>query len=671
MAIDLNTIVNTKNVADLLNDEELSEIANKVLQGYEIDLESTKDWRDTTDRALDVAKQVMETKNFPFPNASNVKFPLITKAAIDFASRTYPELIQNGRLVKFVPRGADLQNKKRMRADNVEEFMAYQLLDSNDEWEEGTDHLLHMLPVLGTVFRKTYYDPIKRRPVSVVCAKDELVVNYFIKNLESARRITHSLHMYKNDIIERQRAGIFKLVDLDKIFTRHIEEGEQDELDESDDDLPVCILEQHCYFDLDNDGYQEPYIIVLHKETKQILRIKARFTVFDIKFNDKREVICIEPEQYFTDYHFLKSPDGGFYGLGLGALLLPINESINTLINQLIDAGKLSNTPGGFLGRGLKLKNGEMSFPMGVFKVVDTVPGSTIRDNIVPLPTKEPSPTLLHLLELLIGVGKDLSNRSDILEGKQPAQNVASTTILALIEQGMKVFNAIQKRLYRAFRSEFKKHYRLNRIFLSDKEYQNVLDRVAHVSEDFALDDSDIVPLADPSMSSDAQRLARAQALLQLPGVNEQQKVQQYLRALQFKEEEIQQLLQVQQQPDAAQQELQIKAQAEQLRAQNEMKRLQVLVKQLEVQSRDVDTRAKESDARIAKMMQDAENNRRKVDLAIQKSQQENALDVAKLQQDAGQSTNDMIVKLKALEVKLKEIEEKFGGTRGDIDNPV
>lgn len=629
MKLPLNTLANSVNIADELDDEELDKISAAVRKGYDIDVDSCQEWREITEKALDAAKQVMQTKNHPFPGASNVKYPLITKAAIDFAARTYPEIVQNNRVVRATVHGSDLDGAKQARAERVEEFMSYQLLEKNTEWEDGTDSLLHMLPVLGTIFRKTYYDVILKRPVSVVCESYDLVVNRNIKSLETARRITHVINLYKNEIVERIRAGIFSDVDLDKLTP----DVEDDMIDEQDEDAPLSLLEQHCYLDLDGDGYQEPYIVTVHEDSGTVLRIKPRYTIFNIEHNDAQEVVYIQPQHFFTDYHFIKNPDGGFYSLGLGALLLPINESINTLLNQLIDSGTLNNLQGGFIGRGLRLKGGEFRVKMGEWKILDAAGGSNIRENVVPLPTKEPSSTLFSLLGLLIDVGKDLSSANDALQGKQAATNVPATTMLALIEQGLKVFNAVQKRIYRSFKREYQKVFQLNAVYLRDDEYQTVLDQMVTVAEDFSTEDLDIAPLADPSMSSDAQRLTRAQALLALPGVDEKQKVLHYLRALQFSEAEIQQLVQAESQPDPAQQQMQIAAQEAAMKAQNEMKRLQILVEQLKVQSEDVETRRMEAEARVRKMEHDAQVNLAKIHIATAKASHQADLSVAELDQ--------------------------------------
>lgn len=616
------------NIAELLDEQELSRIAQQVVTGYDIDDASRADWKEVVDKAMDIAKQTMESKNTPWPNASNVKYPLITKAAIDFASRTFPEVVQNDRIVKPNVLGMDPDGAKNLRAERVAKFMSYQLLKLSDEWEESLDKSLHILPILGTVFKKVYYNTITGRPCSELCHPEKIVVNYNVQSLDSARRITHVLSFYMNDIIERMRAGIY--VDIDPEILS-VADGN----DVADVDAPIELLEQHCYLDLDDDGYKEPYIVIVHKASGKVLRIVNRFK--DVHLNDKKEVVRIDPIHYFVDFHFIKSPDGGFYSVGLGTLLYPLNAAINTLINQLIDSGTLNNNQSGFLGRGLRLKNGEFKLKLGEWRVLDAATGMNIQQNVVPLPTKEPSATLFQLLGLLIDIGKDLSSTNDALQGKQPAQNVAATTILTLVEQGMKVYNAITKRLFRSLKSEFQKIYEIDRQYLDEFDYLNVLDDPsADLLADFENKTMDVLPVADPNMSSDAQRLAKAQALVSLPTVDQYEASKYYLKALQFEDQQIEVLLPKPDPNAPPPPEVQkIGAEIEHLKAQAQSLMMDAQVKiakplaeeeKLKVQQAMTQAQIQESAARVMKMKQDAMNNTAKVRLAGAKADQEAAL---------------------------------------------
>lgn len=519
--IPFEKLKSSNNIVELLDDEQLAHIASVVIDGYEIDEDSRLEWKHTVDKAMEIAKQIQTKKDFPWPGAANIKMPIITRACIDYASRTLPEIIQNDRIVKAKVLGMD-DGRKQARADRVTKFMSYQLLHKSPDWENGVDSLLQTLPVLGTVFKKTYYSEIEKRIISEMCVPDRIVVNYNSTSLETARRITHVLTMYTNDIVERQHRGIFNddvdvesLKTADTMFT---DKQGQNAIDPSDQDMPIDILEQHCYFDLDGDGYKEPYVALVHKDSRQVLRIVQRFKKIE---RSGGKIARIEPEHYFTDYHFIKSPDGGFYSMGFGSLLLPMNTAINTLINQLIDAGTLSNTQGGFLGRGLRLKNGEFRVKMGQWKVLDAASGTKIADNVYPLPVREPSQTLFQLLGLMTQMAQDLSSTTDVLSGKQPAQNVSGNTISQLVEQGTKVFTAVNKRVYRGLKKEYQKIYELNHRNLSQKEYVNVLDdEEANVKADFEMDSIDILPVADPTLSSDQQRLQKALMIQQLQTVD-------------------------------------------------------------------------------------------------------------------------------------------------------
>lgn len=624
---DIKELRKSDNIAELLSEEELAKISSQVIKGYEVDIDSRGEWEETIDKAMDIAKQTIEKKNHPWPNSANVKYPLITQASIDFASRTFPEIVQNDKVVKVKVVGQDVNDEKHKRGRRVASFMSYQLLHVCKSWEEELDRMLHVLPVLGTVFKKTYFDPIKDCPQSELCNPKKIVVNHNVKSLEEARRITHQITFYSNDVVERIRAGLYRDVDLEKLM------GYSDyTVDEIEEDLPLELLEQHCYLDLDKDGYAEPYIVVLHKESGEILRIVNRFE--KIKYNSKDEVQSIIPEHYFTDFHFIKSPDGGFYSVGLGSLLYPINKAINTLINQLLDSGTINNMQGGFVGRGLRLRNGEFKFKMGEWKVLDSASGTNLAQNIFPVPTKEPSGTLFQLLGSLIEMGKDLSSVNDVLQGKQPAQNVPATTILTLVEQGMKVFNAVNKRIFRGLRKEFQKVYKINKKHLTQKEYIKVLDMPnANVKIDFEEELMDILPVADPNMASDAQRLVKAQALLSMPALDPYATTKYYLEALQVDDEKINELL-PQPDPNAPPppEALKIMAEVDKLQAQakallseaqvNSHKTILDATK-LELQERDTEARIDESAARIMKMKEDAINNNMKLDMVASKSEAE------------------------------------------------
>ena len=516
------------NIAELLGKEDLQTIGYQVAQDFDNDLLSRTQWEKRTEASLKLALQVAETKNFPWPNASNVKFPLITIAALQYHARSYPVLIDSDLPVKCRVIGDDKDGLRALRAARVEQHMSYQLLEEDEDWESEMDKVLITQPIVGCAFKKTYFDPIRKHNISENVLAKDLVVNYWTKSLETASRITHVLQMTKNEIYERVARGLWLEISDDKqqqsasILAGSGLQNLQDKIqgltppEPSDSSTPIEILEQHCHIDFDDDGYAEPYIVYVRKDNKQVARIVARYTKPDVEYNSKDVVLSIKAEQYFTKYPFVPSPDGGFYDLGFGVLLGPLNESINTIVNQLVDAGTMSNTAGGFLSRGVKLRGGSSSFNPMEWKPVDTT-GDDLRKGIVPLPVREPSQVLFTLLNLLINYGERIGGSVDILTGQNPGQNTPAETTRTMAEQGMKVFNGIFKRTHRSLKQEFRKLYRLNQIFVTDntKYFSNVENQGVILATDYNGPVTDVMPTADPSVTSDSQRIQQAMAIAQ------------------------------------------------------------------------------------------------------------------------------------------------------------
>jgi len=524
------------NIADDLDVETLNTIGTRVCDEYKIDDNSRSDWVTKTNQAMDMAMQVAKEKQFPWPKAANVIFPLMTTASVQFAARAYPAIVANRSVVKGVVIGEDEGEQavgqygqplmqsgpngpmpvwkeppgaKQLRADGIGEHMSWQLLDEMSEWEPETDQLLHILPIVGSDFRKTFFDPSKGRNVSLRVSALNLVINYNAKSLETAPRLTEIIKYYPLEIEEMFRSEVWKRPDVEFGFA----EGKDGQ--NSDPDAPHEFLEQHRYWDLDDDGYSEPYIVTVHKQTQKVVRIVARYDADGIKFNSHtHKIVKIDPIHYYTKYDFLPNPDGGIYGIGFGQLLRPINEAVNTTLNQLIDAGTLQNTGGGFIGKGLSMNAGSIRFQMGEYKVVNTT-GASVRDNIVPLNFPGPSGVLFNLLGTLIEAGKEVASIKDVLTGEQASPNTPATTTLAIIEQGLKVFTAIYKRVHRSLKSELNKLYRLNRIYGDEKSVYKVGDTWKTITKQDYILGSGVEPVSDPTMVSDMQRLGRAQFLMQ------------------------------------------------------------------------------------------------------------------------------------------------------------
>lgn len=515
----LGSMLESINIAEKLDKEDLIKIGAEAQAGLLLDEESVEEMFKAIDEWTKLAKQIAEPKTFPWPKASNVKYPLLSTAAMQFAARAYPSLVpSNGQLVKSRIIGKDPDGSKTKTAEAVSIFMSYQILNEMEGWEEDMDKLLIMLPIVGTVFKKTYWDSAREVNCSKLVLPKNLIVDYWTKNLRDAERITELIEINPRILAERVRSGMWIDPDLKEPTSSEASDRIQGPTPSKvDDTTPYLFAEQHTYLDLDDDGMKEPYVVTFHKVTGKVVRIVARYDEEGMHFNDDGELTRIDPIHYYTKFGFVPNPDGSFYDIGFGVLLGPINESVNTLINQLIDAGTLSNLQAGFLGKGLRLRMGETKFNPGEWKVVNST-GDDLKKQIVPLPAREPSKVLFELMGALITSGKELASVAEIFVGKMPGQNTPATTTMATIEQGMKVFTAVYKRIYRSLAEEFWKLYRLNGLYLNPQTYVEILD--AEVSpEDFNTDSHRIMPGADPTAISQTEKLMKAQGLMELMGV--------------------------------------------------------------------------------------------------------------------------------------------------------
>lgn len=526
MALDLSNLdilFQQSNLAEKLDAELLAKIGEQVVADFTYDLNSRKEWESMYQDWIKLATQVMEEKSFPWPKAANVKYPLLATSAMQFQARAYPTLVSGVNIVKARVIGEDPTGEKALRAERIGRHMSYQVLEEMENWDEEMDRACFILPIAGCVFKKVYYDPAKGHNVSELVLPKDLVVNYWTKTLENSPTKTHIIYMSKNKLKEFQLGGSFLNIDMKDAVNKSFDMEENARKNEGfdkparEDSAPLIILEQHRFWDLDEDGYEEPYIVTVEYSTGKVLRITPRFEKDGVKMeNDK--IIRIEAEEYFIKFTFIPNPDGGFYDLGFGALLGPLNETVNTLINQLLDAGTMSTLQAGFISKGVRTKVGDSVFKPGEWKVVQTS-GDDLKKGIYPLPARDPSNTLFELLGTIVESGQKLASVAEIFVGKMPGQNTPATTTMATIEQGMKVFTAIYKRIYRSLTKEFKRLYRLNKLYLpADAEF-NALDSLALQKtgmDDYRQDDSDIKPAADPNNVSEMLRLTKAQALMEL-----------------------------------------------------------------------------------------------------------------------------------------------------------
>lgn len=544
-AIPIETLLRSSNIVEHLSDDVVTAIGLGCYREYMIDKESRVEWEEKMEQAMKLALQVVEKKSFPWPDASNIKFPMVTISALQYHSRVYPALVNSEELVKVKVWGEDKDGVLEARAKRVEKHMSYQILEEDEDWEEGMDKVLITQSIIGCAFKKTYFDSIKKRNDSDFIPPQDIVVNYYTKDLKDASRITHVLEFSKNKIHERVVRGLFSKTDLGNPYKAQVTDKLTLAKDKSqgviqpvtDSDAPIRILEQHRYLDLDGDGYAEPYIVFIREDNKQVLRIVARYFREGIKYVGNK-IVYIEPEHYFTKFPFIPSPDGGFYDLGWGSLLGPLNESVNTLINQLVDSGTMANTAGGFLSRGVKIRGGNNSFAPLEWKQVDST-GDDLKKGIFPLPVREPSQTLFAMLKLLIDYGERIGGAVDVLVGVNPGQNTPAETSRNMAEQGQKILSGIYKRTYRALKEEFRKLYRLNQLYLDTQKESFVYGDYSVqkiLMSDYSSSGKTIVPSADPVIISDNLKVMQATAILDAahksPGYNLYEVNKRYLESL-------------------------------------------------------------------------------------------------------------------------------------------
>jgi chaperonin GroES len=502
----LAEILQAANVAELLTEDERTKIASRALDGYRLDDGSRDAWKKRTEAAMDLAMLLTEEKDYPFKGAANIKYPLLTTAALQFNARAYPAIVQTDRVAKVKVNGKDQDGAKQKRGDRVSEHLSWQLTTELPEWEEDTDRLLLIVAIPGCVFRKTYFDPALGRKASRLVTADRLVMNYKTRSLQDCPRISEEMWLYPYEIEERIRDGRF----LE--FTYGDAPPDDDEEGETDEDGPHKFIEQHRLLDLDGDGYDEPYIVTVHIETEKVCRIVPNFTMKTVRVTPDGKVASIRKQEFYTKYLFMPSPDGGAYGMGLGQLLLSTNEAINTTMNEMLDSGHLANIQGGFISALAGLKDRKITLQKGEFKVLQT--SLPANQAVLPVKFDGPSDVLFKLLGLLIEQGKEVSSVKDVLTGDTGGKVMQPTTTLALIEQGMKVFNAIFKRIHRAVKHELDLHARLNFEHLTPEKYNEFWDDQEEQFDpkaDYNMDDMNVSPVSDPTLSTQMQKLAQAQ----------------------------------------------------------------------------------------------------------------------------------------------------------------
>ena len=502
------------NLAEYMGEGELGSLAGELIGQYEQDLSSRKDWLDTYIKGLKILGIRYEERTEPWPGACGVFHPLLMESAVKFQSETIMETFPAMGPVKTKIIGKETQ-EKRDSAIRVADDMNYQLTEVMKEYRPEHERLLLSLALAGNAFKKVYFDPSLDRQTAVYIPAEDIIVPYGAPNLETADRVTHRMRKTKNELIKLQYAGFYRDVDLGEPM-RVMDEVEKQKAEDqgfsaSMDDR-FQLLEMHVnidlpgYPDVDKDnnetGIALPYVVTIEKGTGTILAIRRNWKEDD-KLKQKR--------QHFVHYGYI--PGFGFYYFGLIHLIGGHSKAATSLLRQLIDAGTLSNLPGGLKSRGLRIKGDDTPIAPGEWRDVD-VPSGAVRDNILPLPYKEPSQTLAMLMDKVVEEGRRFAAVSDLKISDMSAQAPVGTT-LAVLERVLKVMTAVQARVYYAMKQEFKLLAGIIRDN-TPEEYSyepEVGDRKAKKSD---YDDVDVIPVADPNAATMSQKVVQYQAVLQL-----------------------------------------------------------------------------------------------------------------------------------------------------------
>ena len=517
------------NIAQMIDDNTLLEVGHNVINGYEADKDSMHEWSDYVDKGKKLVKQEQHAKSTPWDGASNFKSPILMQAALKWSDRAASELLRQEDIVKTSVIGKDPDGEKEKQADRVSEYSNYQINIEMKEWRDEHEKILYTIPYDGTAFKKTFFDARLGRPVSSIIVAPNFVVSNKLDSIERMRRFSEVIELSKNEVIERENQGLW----IDTELALGAVSGEGGNEEQAEADKFTTFIEQQGYFDLDGDGYEEPYTIVVELTSKTVVRMIPRFEPSDILVsvsdspraiklseltedgslpNGNIEVVRIKPVQTITKYGFLRDPDGGFLDVGYSYILGALTMGINATTNQLVDAGTLANRSGGWLARGFRKKMGNSSFKPFEWKQT-SLSAQDLQSGIMPLPTKEPSPTLFTLMQFMIQSSQELSASADLT--KALGANAPATTTLALVQEQQQSASAIILRVYRSMTSEFRKIFQLNSKFLDPIEYQEVLDDPqANFEQDFNLRKMSVVPVANPEISSKIQRIQQAEAEL-------------------------------------------------------------------------------------------------------------------------------------------------------------
>jgi len=508
------------NLAEHLPDNVLGPLGSNLYQQYQDYKTSRKDWEQSYKEGLDLLGFKYDNRTEPFQGASGATHPVLAEAVTQFQALAYKELLPADGPVRTQILGLSTPEKEQ-QSQRVKDFMNYQIMDQMKDYEPDFDQMLFYLPLAGSSFKKVYYDEVDQQAVSKFVPADDLIVPYSATSLDDAESIIHVVKISENDLRKQQVAGFYKDIELKPSTTTESEvqqkERELEGQTKNREEDIFNILEFHTNLDLEGfedvgedgepTGIKLPYIVTLEENSREILSIRRNYEANDVK----RKKI-----QYFVHFKFL--PGLGFYGFGLIHMIGGLSRTATTALRQLIDAGTLSNLPAGFKQRGIRIRDDAQSIQPGEFRDVDA-PGGNIRDAFMMLPFKEPSQTLLALMGVVVQAGQRFASIADLQVGEGNQQAAVGTTV-ALLERGSRTMSAIHKRIYAALKQEFKLLARVFKLYLPQEYPYDVVGGQKMIKQADFDDRVDILPVADPNIFSQTQRISIAQTELQLAASN-------------------------------------------------------------------------------------------------------------------------------------------------------
>ena len=508
------------NLVEFVDDSELQSLSGDILSSIRHDKESRSEWEKTYVEGLKyLGMKFDESRSEPFEGSSGVIHPILAEAVTQFQAQAYKEMLPAKGPVKTQLVGQRTAETEA-QADRVQEFMNFYLLNVMQEYDPELDMLLFYLPLAGSAFKKIYYDNVLNRAVSKFVSPEDLIVPYEATDISSAERVTHAINMSRNEIKKQQLSGFYADVDIKSSSYDPDDDDVQKEIDEIEgmtpsyaEDRDHTVYEVHTILDLagfeDKDsegketGLKLPYIVTIDESSQTVLAIRRNYVETD-PYKNKIN--------YFVQYKFL--PGLGFYGLGLSHMIGGLSKASTSILRQLIDAGTLANLPAGFKARGMRIRDEDEPLQPGEFRDIDTTGGS-LRENLIPLPIKEPSNVLMSLLGILVESGKRFASIADMNVGDMNQAMPVGTTV-ALLERGTKVMSAIHKRLHYAQRIEFQLLSKLFGEYLPPEYAYETGTGPRQIKQADFDDRIDVIPVSDPNIFSQSQRITLAQELLQM-----------------------------------------------------------------------------------------------------------------------------------------------------------